>query len=97
VGTAPEVTPNLSLDLGSVSGWGFDAGASLVLVAPTTVVARSGAAPAGGYRFDPELAAAQGFGTVRLSAQGDVTVPAGQALAPVLQRWQLTDAWRAAA
>jgi filamentous hemagglutinin len=96
VGTAPEVTPNLSLDLGSVSGWGFDAGASLVLVAPTTVVARSGAAPAGGYRFDPELAAAQGFGTVRLSAQGDVTVPAGQALAPVLQRWQLTDAWRAA-
>lgn len=96
VGTAAGITPALTLQAASLSGWGFDAGGTLALVAPASVVGPAAVPQAGVYAFDLDAVARQGFGTIRLSAQGDVTVAAGQPLAPVLERWELAERWRAA-
>lgn len=74
---------------GSLRGFDFSKGGT-VSVAGMSSLTIGGADSAGGMSLDPAVFGANGFGTISLSAQGDVTVKAGAQIKPVLRNYDLS-------
>jgi filamentous hemagglutinin family protein len=91
IGRSALVPSSLQLDGLQLRGFDFGSGGMLSLGTPGfTLGAGADAEPAAGFQLPTSLlSGAQGFGDIRISADGDLRLASGTLLAPVLHNWAL--------
>lgn len=88
-------TETLSFGAG-VAAWDFDNGATLTITGVPELRIGAPALNSTGMGISPEWFASAGFGTMTFSALGDVTVPEGVTIKPVLRNYVANRASRVA-
>jgi filamentous hemagglutinin len=91
IGTA--AGPSLAMDGAILSGFDFAKGGTLTLGAPDLTI---GGGPTSGFTLPTAFFSEHGFGSVTINTQGDIAVPGGVHLAPVLSNWLLSAPYRSA-
>lgn len=74
---------------GGLRGFDFSKGGSLSLAGMSSLTI-GGEDSANGMSLDPSFFGTNGFGTISLSAQGDITVKSGTQIKPVLRNYDLS-------
>ena len=91
VGRSETFEPTLLMNGAKLAGFDFSTGGKLTLGAPQLTVSNS---LVSGFSLVPEFFSTGGFGDVAVNAFGEVRVPAGTVLQPMLRNWQLAAGFR---